>query len=44
MKQNGTGQFLEAELTKEKYWELAIKTGETVFVRPNQLKVFTPED
>ncbi|MCP3763778.1 sulfate/molybdate ABC transporter ATP-binding protein [Domibacillus sp. A3M-37] len=44
LKQDGTDQFLEAELTKEQYRELDIQTGETVFVRPNQLKVFIPED
>lgn len=37
-------QFLEAELTKEQYGELGLKVGEEVFVRPNQLKVFIPED
>ncbi|OES43468.1 sulfate/molybdate ABC transporter ATP-binding protein [Domibacillus iocasae] len=44
LKQERTDQFLEAELTKERYRELNIKVGENVFVRPNQLKVFIPED
>ena len=39
-----TDQFLEAELTNERYRELNLKTGETVFVSPNKLNVFIPED
>ncbi|MFK9090888.1 sulfate/molybdate ABC transporter ATP-binding protein [Bacillus salipaludis] len=39
-----TGDFLEAELTKEHFRSLNIKTGEEVYVKPKQLKVFIPED
>ncbi|WP_153126534.1 sulfate/molybdate ABC transporter ATP-binding protein [Peribacillus tepidiphilus] len=41
---NDTSEFLEAELTKELYRNLQLKTGEQVFVKPKQLKVFVPED
>lgn len=44
LKQGDTDRFLEAELTKDRYRELDLKPGETVFVRPNHLKVFIPED
>jgi sulfate/thiosulfate transport system ATP-binding protein len=39
-----TGEFLEAELTKERFRSLHLKTGEEVFVKPKQLRVFIPED
>lgn len=39
-----TGDFLEAELTKEHFRSLNLKTGEEVYVRPKQLRVFLPED
>jgi sulfate/thiosulfate transport system ATP-binding protein len=44
LKRNDTGEFLEAELTKERYRSLKLKTGEEVFVKPKQLRVFIPED
>lgn len=44
LKQVEEDRFLEAELTKERYLELGIQTGEIYFIRPNQLKVFVPED
>lgn len=44
LKRQDNDQFLEAELTKECYGELNVKVGEDVFVKPNQLRVFTPED
>jgi sulfate/thiosulfate transport system ATP-binding protein len=39
-----TGEFLEAELTKEYYRSLQLKTGDQVYVKPRNLKVFIPED
>ncbi|MCL6570866.1 MAG: sulfate/molybdate ABC transporter ATP-binding protein [Bacillus sp. (in: Bacteria)] len=39
-----TGEFLEAELTKEHYRSLNLKTGEDVYVKPKQLRVFIPKD
>ncbi|WP_050183462.1 sulfate/molybdate ABC transporter ATP-binding protein [Domibacillus robiginosus] len=44
LKEEGAERFLEAELPKEQYRELDLQTGETVFIRPNQLKVFIPAD
>jgi len=31
-------------LTKERYRELNVKAGEDVYIKPNQLRVFIPED
>ena len=39
-----TGSFLEAEVTKDYFRSLHLKTGEEVYVKPKQLKVFIPED
>jgi sulfate/thiosulfate transport system ATP-binding protein len=39
-----TGEFLEAELTKDRFRSLGLATGEEVFVKPKQLRVFIPED
>lgn len=44
LKRQDNDQFLEAELTKEKYRELNVKAGEDVYIKPNQLRVFIPED
>jgi sulfate/thiosulfate transport system ATP-binding protein len=44
LKRLDNDQFLEAELTKERYRELNLNVGESVFVKPNQLRVFIPED
>ena len=38
------GWFLEAELPKEQFVKLGIAKGDTLYVRPKQLKVFVPED
>ncbi|MFJ7738146.1 sulfate/molybdate ABC transporter ATP-binding protein [Lysinibacillus sp. NPDC097287] len=37
-------EYLEAELSKEQFHTLQLKVGDHVFVKPKQLKVFTPED
>jgi sulfate transport system ATP-binding protein len=39
-----TGDLIEAELTRERYRELELRTGENVFVKPRKLKVFVDED
>lgn len=39
-----TNDYLEAEIPKEKYRRLALNAGEEVFIKPKQLKIFTPED
>ncbi|KON85492.1 hypothetical protein AF332_00470 [Sporosarcina globispora] len=40
----GTNEYLEAEIPKEKYRKLGLNVGEEVFIKPKQLKIFTPED
>jgi len=35
-----TGDLIEVELSKERYWEMQIKEGERVFVIPRKLRVF----
>ncbi len=37
-------EYLEAELSKEQFHTLRLKVGDSVFVKPKQLKVFIPED
>jgi sulfate transport system ATP-binding protein len=44
LKRNDTEEYFEAELSKEVFKELGIKSGDKVFVRPKELKVFIPED
>ncbi|AMQ07681.1 sulfate/molybdate ABC transporter ATP-binding protein [Sporosarcina psychrophila] len=44
LKRQDNDQFLEAELTKDRYRELNVKAGEDVYIKPNQLRVFIPED
>lgn len=38
------GEFVEAEIAKDYYRSLQLKTGEEVYIKPKQLKVFIPED
>jgi len=40
LKHSGNGQFLEAELTRERLRELDLTAGETIFVKPRQARVF----
>jgi sulfate transport system ATP-binding protein len=35
-----TGDLIEVELSKERYWDMQIAPGERVFLTPRQLKVF----
>jgi len=44
LKRDDIDEYLEAELTKEKFNELNIQKGDTVYIRPKQLKLFIPED
>ncbi|WP_341300205.1 sulfate/molybdate ABC transporter ATP-binding protein [Lysinibacillus sp. FSL H8-0500] len=37
-------EFLEAELTKEQFFQLQLTIGDQVYIKPKQLKVFIPED
>lgn len=38
-----TGEFMEAELTREVYQNLELQHGEAVFVRPRQVRVFVED-
>ncbi|MBI2864740.1 MAG: sulfate ABC transporter ATP-binding protein [Chloroflexi bacterium] len=38
------GDLIEAHLSKERYRELDLKIGETVFVKPQNLRVFVPDN
>jgi len=40
LKRTDTGQFLEAEITRERQREMDLKVGESVFVKPRQVRVF----
>lgn len=44
LKRADTDEYLEVELSKEVYKELNLKSGEEVYLRPKELKVFIPED
>ncbi len=44
LQREDTGELVEVELHKTRYQELALKTGEVVFVKPRDLKIFIPED
>jgi sulfate/thiosulfate transport system ATP-binding protein len=35
-----TGDLIEVELSKERYWKMQIAAGERVFITPRQLKIF----
>ncbi|GEK32746.1 sulfate/molybdate ABC transporter ATP-binding protein [Kurthia sibirica] len=39
-----TNEYLEAELTKNNFELLTILKGDTIYIKPKHLKVFTPED
>lgn len=38
-----SGETIMAELTREQYRQLAVRVGETVYVRPRELRVFAPD-
>jgi sulfate transport system ATP-binding protein len=40
LKRTDTEQFLEAEVTRERQRELELKVGESVYVKPRQVRVF----
>lgn len=44
LRREDVDEYLEAELSKEQFHTLQLKVGDHVFVKPKQLKVFTPED
>jgi len=40
---DGNGEFIEAELTRDVYQSLGLQQGESVFVRPRQVRVFVED-
>ncbi|GIM29783.1 sulfate ABC transporter ATP-binding protein [Clostridium polyendosporum] len=44
LKRVDTGEYLEAELSKDVYRELKLHEGEEVYIRPKDVKVFIPDD
>jgi len=43
LKRLDNGEIVQAELPREQYRELALKTGEQVFIHPTNVRVFTPD-
>jgi sulfate transport system ATP-binding protein len=39
----GNGEFIEAELTRDVFLGLGLQQGESVFVRPRQVRVFVED-
>ncbi|WP_147536225.1 sulfate/molybdate ABC transporter ATP-binding protein [Bacillus marasmi] len=44
LRRDDRDEFLEAEISKERYRSLNLKLKDQVFVKPKQLKVFIPQD
>ncbi len=44
MKRVDTGDYIEAEISKEVYKKLKLKEKQTVYVKPKDFRVFVPED
>ena len=44
MNLQNSDEYVEAEISKEKYAEFNLKVGEVVYVRPKEVRVFVPED
>ncbi len=44
LQREDTGELVEAELRKEQFQELELKSGEIVFVKPKDLTIFIPSD
>lgn len=43
LQREGNGDLLEADLNKEHFRELDVKTGEVVFIRPTDFKIFVED-
>ena len=39
----GTGEFVEAELTRDVFQNLGLQQSEEVFIRPRQVRVFVED-
>ncbi|MGG2016265.1 sulfate/molybdate ABC transporter ATP-binding protein [Bacillus sp. S10(2024)] len=44
LKRDGVDEYLEAEVSKEQFEQLKIRTGEVVYAHLKEVKVFIPED
>lgn len=44
LKREDTNEYVEAEISKERFTKLGLQVGEIVYVRPKEVKVFVPED
>ncbi|KMT20953.1 sulfate/molybdate ABC transporter ATP-binding protein [Clostridium cylindrosporum] len=44
LKRSDIGEYLEAEVSREKFKELNLNIGDEVFIKPKDFKVFIPED
>ncbi|WP_153730819.1 sulfate/molybdate ABC transporter ATP-binding protein [Sporosarcina obsidiansis] len=44
LKRQDSDEYLEAELSREQFNELQLQKKELVYIKPNQLHVFTPDD
>jgi sulfate transport system ATP-binding protein len=44
LKREDNDDLVEVELSRARYQELALKSGEVVFVKPTDVKIFIPED
>ncbi|PEA54199.1 sulfate ABC transporter ATP-binding protein [Bacillus pseudomycoides] len=44
LKRDGVDEYLEAEVSKEQFEKLKIRTGEVVYAHLKEVKVFVPED
>jgi sulfate/thiosulfate transport system ATP-binding protein len=43
LERRDTGEVIEAELTRERFRELALQTGESVFVKPRDMRIFVDD-
>ncbi|WP_028402994.1 sulfate/molybdate ABC transporter ATP-binding protein [Ectobacillus panaciterrae] len=44
LRREDTDEYLEAEISKEHFVQQQFRTGEAVYVRPKEVRVFIPED
>lgn len=44
MKTQDSGEFVEAEISKDEFRKLQLQLGDVVFVRPKEVRVFVPDD
>jgi sulfate transport system ATP-binding protein len=44
LKRKDSGETIEADISQERYYELKLKPGETVYITPKNLRIFTTGD